>query len=82
VQRLGESNVTVYSVTFLPEETTATKEPLERCPVNTNQDAKNRISGNAPPATILKQICQETASQLAILSGGEHVHIENKDDLV
>jgi VWFA-related protein len=81
VRRLGESNTTVYSVTFLPERTTVTKERPETCSANTNQGAKNLVSGNDPPATVLKRICQETASQLAILSGGEHVHIKDKGDL-
>jgi len=81
VQRLGENNVTIYSLTFHPENT-STNQPLETCPASAHQDAPNPASVNAPPAAVLKRICQQTASQLAILSGGEHVHIENKDDLM
>ncbi|WP_242618235.1 VWA domain-containing protein [Edaphobacter modestus] len=81
IQRLGENNVAVYSVTF-PTESPAASESLNTCSAHEGQAPGGVTSASMPSVDILKRICQETATQLAKLSGGEHVRIENKDDLI
>ncbi|HEV2711297.1 MAG TPA: VWA domain-containing protein [Edaphobacter sp.] len=75
VRRLGESNTVIYSVTFSPKRTKERKINTESCSANTAQDG---VLFNDIPSTLLKRICQETASQIAMLSGGETILIQNK----
>ena len=78
VQRLGENNVVVYSVTF-HSENPLSSHPPNTCSVNGGQGS---IPVGLPSVEILKQVCLDTAAQLANLSGGERVTIDNKGGLI
>ncbi len=78
VRRLGESNTTIYSVTFSPKRTKERKRNTESCFANTGQPIRDGVLFNDIPSTLLKRICQETASQIAALSGGETILIQDK----
>jgi VWFA-related protein len=78
VRRLGESNTTIYSVTFSPKRTKERKVNTEPCSTNTAQLIEDGALFNDIPSTLLQRICRETASQIAALSGGETILIQNK----
>src|SRR5271154_2735670 len=72
VRRLGENNTTVYSVTFPPEK------------VDSSKDRTNPMQAINPSGSLevaLKAMHKNTASALAALSGGQHVHLKDKRDL-
>jgi len=81
VRRLGESNTAIYSVTFSAEKIRKQKRDTDTCATSANQHIQKAVSLNDTPAIVLKQICRETASQVAILSGGETILIKNNDFL-
>jgi VWFA-related protein len=72
VRRLGENNITVYSVTFPPDKAHPSKD-------RTNPMEAINPSGSLEVA--LKGIRKNTADALAALSGGQHVHLKDKRDL-
>jgi VWFA-related protein len=72
VRRLGENNITVYSVTFPPEK------------VYPSKDRTNPVKAINPSGSLelaLKAMRKNTAAALAALSGGQHVHLKDKRDL-
>lgn len=88
IRRLGESNTTVYSVTFSPEKQWL-KDQFTR-PRHGN--APYQISPLQPPiigtfdlgaplGVALKAMRQDAAAEIATLSGGEHVRFGNRLDL-
>jgi VWFA-related protein len=81
VQHLGESNTTIYSVIFSPRMTRKQKKLTEACLTGSGQHIQNAIPWNDAPNVVLKQICEETASQIAALSGGETILIKDKNFL-
>lgn len=81
VQHLGESNTTIYSVIFSPRRTRKQKKHTEACLTGSGQHIQNAIPWNDAPNAVLKQICEETASQIAALSGGETILIKDKNFL-
>lgn len=78
VRRLGESNTTIYSVTFSPKKTKGRKRDAAGCSASAGQPAQDGISFNDIPSTLLRRICKDTASQIATLSGGETILIRDK----
>ena len=72
VRRLGERNITVYSVTFTPEK-------LPYSPGHGRTMEKFNLS--APLGVALKEMRENTAAEVAALSGGQHVHLKDKRDL-
>jgi len=81
LRRLGENNVTVYSVTF-PAESASSSHALYTCSADEGQGAVSPTFANAPDLNTLVAVCQDTAAQLANLSGGEHANIEHKGELI
>ena len=84
LHRLGESNTTVYSVTFPPEK----KGPkLDRSRDPNNPSLLNQgqfvgtARGTASLQTAMKWLSTDTALAAAALSGGEQARLKNKDDL-
>jgi hypothetical protein len=75
VQRLGESNTTIYSITFPPEK------------LPKNLPAKDRSRRKSAPIldlsldAVLTAMHTNTAATLATVSGGESVGLKSKDDL-
>jgi VWFA-related protein len=81
LRRLGESNTTVYSVSFPPENTRGRKEHVQTCsPSAARTGSVLRDSYNAP-SIILRGMCLDTATQIALLSGGERIYVKEKGDL-
>jgi VWFA-related protein len=89
VRRLGESNTTVYSVTFPPDKTLIT---LEHSEANFSDEVRQvsqdqaRLSGKSNPNSLLpddvaKEIRDRTAEEVAKLSGGEQIRLKDKEDL-
>ncbi len=81
VQRLGENNVAVYSVTF-PTESPSSSHAANTCSADEGQGAVSPAFANVPSVETLKRVCQDTAAQLANLSGGERISIEHKGELI
>ncbi len=88
VRRLGESNTTIYSITFSPEKTWL-KDQFTK-PRHGNPPYQ--LSPNLPPllftfdlgtplGVALKAMREDTAAEVADLSGGEHVRFDDKRDL-
>lgn len=74
VQRLGESNVTIYSVTF----------PVLRAGSrSTHSGCNNGNLADAPPVfrKEFARLCGETALQLSTLSGGEYIEVKKSSEL-
>lgn len=88
LRRLGESNTTIYSVAFSPKKT-ALKEriagyrrkssPHRRSPSRVSAD--KTLDASARLALALKAIREDTAAEVAALSGGEQVRINDQRDL-
>lgn len=88
VERLGASNTTIYSITFSPEKTWLKEQftkPRHESPLY-------QLSPNLPPllhtfdwgtplSVALKAVRQDTAAEVAELSGGEHLRFDDKRDL-
>lgn len=81
VRHLGESNTTIYSVTFSPKRTRERKRNPETCSTNTTLPIQEGVLFNDIPSTLLERICRETASEIATLSGGETILIQGNDFL-
>lgn len=77
LRRLGESNVTVYSVTFAAGRQSSTRRPSRR--------AKNMLgSADADSSRLgaaLKAMSADTAAEAAALTGGECARLSSEDDL-
>jgi VWFA-related protein len=89
VRRLGESNTTIYSVTFSPEKTWLrdqfTKPRHEQPPYQLNPAGGPAVMHTfdigTPLFTALRAMRTDTAAEVATLSGGEHVCFDNKAEL-
>jgi VWFA-related protein len=89
VRRLGETNTTIYSVTFSPEKTWLrdqfTKERHGQPPYQLNPAGGPPIIGTfdlkAPLMAALGSMRTDTAAEVATLSGGEHVRFDDKAGL-
>ncbi len=79
VRRIGESNATIYSVSFSPEKPLP-NDPLPKAPVNKFSPIASSNALEAP-ASVLKAMQEDTAAEVAALSGGEQVRLKNKGDL-
>lgn len=79
VRRLGESNTTIYSVTFSPKRMSKRKTHKETCSIGAGPYIHDAIPLNDAPTAVLKRICEETAAQVATLSGGETILIKDND---
>jgi VWFA-related protein len=88
VRRLGENNTTIYSITFSPEKTWL-KDQFTK-PRHGNPPYQ--LSPNLPPllhtfdlgtplGVALKAMREDTAAEVADLSGGEHVRFDDKRSL-
>lgn len=77
VRRLGESNTTIYSVAFTPEKISLKGAPS--LPGHT--PTAETFHPPASLAAVLKAMRENTAAELAALSGGEHVRLRDKSDL-
>jgi len=77
LRRLGESNTTVYSVTFPSSK-------KEERPARQRLSGKQKYSqahSNSPLAAAVQAMRSDTADEAAILSGGEHARLEKQEDL-
>ena len=87
VRHLGQSNTTIYSVTFSPKKGLPNAEssvPCDLTPIN-------RLSSDRAPigtlqqseslSAILKAMGDDTAAEVAALSGGGQVRLDSKNDL-
>jgi len=89
VRRLGETNTTIYSVTFSPEKTWLrdqfTKERHGQPPYQLNPAGGPPIMGTfdlkAPLMAAVGAMRTDTAAEVATLSGGEHVRFDNRAGL-
>jgi VWFA-related protein len=89
VRRLGETNTTIYSVTFSPEKTWLrdqfTKERHGQPPYQLNPAGGPPIVGTfdlkAPLMAALGAMRTDTAAEVATLSGGEHVRFDDRAGL-
>src|SRR6185312_7431935 len=89
VRRLGETNTTIYSVTFSPEKTWLhdqfTKPRHEQPPYQFNPAGGppllHTFDLTAPLMAAIGAMRDDTAAEVAALSGGEHVRFENKASL-
>lgn len=87
LQRIGESNTTIYSLTF-GHETNALKQHADRRAENSGSAIlQDILPGGDVQATshrldaALAAMHNNTAALVAAVSGGEHSHLKNKDDL-
>lgn len=77
LRRLGESNATVYSVTFpssKKEERSSRKLLLEG-------QRSSQALGDSPLESAIKAMRADTADEAAALSGGEHARLKKQEDL-
>ena len=87
VRRLGQTNTTIYSITFSPEKTWLkdqfTKPRHENAPYAMPDHAPllHTFDLGTPLFVALKAMREDTAAQVAALSGGEHLRFDNKADL-
>jgi VWFA-related protein len=88
VQRLGESNTTIYSVSFSPEKTWLKDQftkPRHGNPPYQLSPALPAVIGTfdlgTPLGMALKAMQADTAAGIASLSGGENLSFVNKNDL-
>ena len=90
VRRLGENNVTIYSVTFSPEKTWLKDEftkprhenPLyQLSPVPGDRPLRHTFSLSRPLGVAIRAMRTDAASEVASLSGGESVEFGSKSDL-
>lgn len=75
LQRLGESNTTIYSIIFPPEK--LAKKP----PARDRNHRRSAPSSNLSLDAELIAMSTKTAATLANVSGGESVGLKSKDDL-
>lgn len=78
LRRLGESNITVYSITFSAHSVATHETRYQACLNKTDQTPQDAIPH---VQDLLKYLCRETTAELATLSGGEHIEIKNPLDL-
>jgi VWFA-related protein len=73
LRRLGESNTTVYSVTFpsSKKEERSSRKPL----------LDSQTNGDSPLKSALEAMRADTADEAAALSGGEHARLKKQEDL-
>ena len=90
VQRLGENNVTIYSVTFSPEKTWLKDQftkprhgnpPYQLSPVPGDPPIIGAFSLSEPLGVALRAMRTDAASEVATLSGGESMEFGDKNDL-
>jgi hypothetical protein len=88
VRRLGQSNTTIYSVTFVPKKALPQAESsgaCERMPAGLNTSDRLSATGTLQPSesldAILKAMGEDTAAETALLSGGEQMRLDSKNDL-
>lgn len=88
VRRLGESNTTVYSVSFSPEKQWLKDQftkprhgnpPYQLSPMQ--QPVVRSFNLGAPIGVALSAMREDAAAEMATLSGGEHVRFGNRLDL-
>ena len=87
LRHLGQSNVTIYSVTFSPKKGLPNAESSVPCDL---ARANQRTSDGAPMGTpqqsesldaFLKAMGEDTAAEVAALSGGGQVRLDSKNEL-
>jgi hypothetical protein len=88
VRRLGENNVTIYSVTFSPEKTWLkdefTKERHENAPYQFSPDQPallHTFNLSTPLGMALRAMKTNAAAEIASLSGGETFGFGDKKEL-
>jgi len=88
VRRLGESNITVYSVTFSPQKTRKEEQgvrPLQgdmHFRLSPDHGLLAGKSGSSEPLDIASEAAREdTAAAVAALSGGENLRFADSSDL-
>jgi VWFA-related protein len=88
VRHLGQSNTTIYSVTFLPKKGAPQSESSSACePTAAGLNMPDRASATGtlqqPESldAILKAMGDNTAAEVALLSGGEQMRLDSKNDL-
>ena len=88
MRRLGESNITLYSVTFSPEKKWLkdqfTQPRHENAPYRLSPDTEpllHTFDLGAPIVQARNALRSDTAAELASLSGGENLRFGNKKDL-
>jgi len=77
LRRLGESNTTVYSVTFpssMKEERSSRKPFLEK-------QGYRQAPGDSLLEAAVQAMRADTADEAAVLSGGEHARLKKQEDL-
>ncbi len=77
VRRLGESNTAIYSVTFTPERILF----KDTIPLPGHDPPAKSFEPPTSLSAVLKAMRENTAAELAALSGGEHVRLRDKSDL-
>jgi VWFA-related protein len=88
VRHLGQSNTTVYSITFVPKKGLPQVESSGACEqTSAGLNASDRVSAigtlQQPESldAILKAMGDDTAAEAALLSGGEQMRLDSKNDL-
>ncbi len=88
IRRLGESDITIFSITFSPEKTWLkdqfTKPRHGNKPYQLSPNSQPLIGTfdlGTPIAVALSAMRSNTAAEAANLSGGEHLEFGNKSDL-
>jgi VWFA-related protein len=88
VKRLGENNITIYSITFSPEKAWL-KDQFTK---PRHENAPYQLTPNEPPLlhtfdlatpliVAIKAMKTDTAAEIASLSGGEHLRFDEKRNL-
>lgn len=75
VQRLGESNVTIYSVTFPAAVHSGSRSTHSGCNAGSIADTPPFLQKE------FARLCEVTALQLSTLSGGEHIEVKKSSEL-
>ncbi len=78
VRRLGESNTSVYSVTFPKQD------PVTEKQASCSSQVDDNLKPVPPlklPTEILGRLCKDTADELAVLSGGQRLLLKNEGEL-
>ena len=84
VRHLGESNVTIYSVTFPPVKGLPSAEPSVPCgpgPTNQSDRGSSGTPQSEPLSLVLKAMGDDTAAEVTALSGGGQVRLASITDL-
>ena len=74
LQRLGESNTTIYSITFPPAKL-ARNSPIK------NRNRRKKAPGPDPSLDVVLTEMRTNTAAVASVSGGVSVELKNKDDL-